>query len=80
MSVTASQLRQNIYRLLDQVLESGEPLEITRKGRTLRLVPDEPASRLAKIRGNPHAIVGDPEELVEIDWSAHWDADRAVQP
>lgn len=72
MSVTASQLRQDIYRLLDQVLESGEPLEIVRKGRRLRLVPDNSISRLDRIVGNPLAIPGDPGELVSIDWSDGW--------
>jgi hypothetical protein len=80
MAVTASQLRQDIYRLIDQVLETGEPLEVERKGRRLRLIPEEPVSRLERIGGNPKAIVGDPEDLVSIDWSASWDADRAVEP
>jgi hypothetical protein len=80
MSVTASQLRQDIYRLLDQVLSTGEPLEIERKGRTLRLVPDEPAGRLSRIQTHPGAINGDPEELVSLDWSPEWDAGRALRP
>lgn len=69
MGVTASQLRQDIYRLLDQVLDTGEPLEIVRKGRRLRLVPDEPVDRLDRIVGNPDTIVGDPDEFVSIDGS-----------
>ncbi|QDP98321.1 type II toxin-antitoxin system Phd/YefM family antitoxin [Microlunatus elymi] len=80
-TVTASELRQNIYRLLDQVLDSGEPLEISRKGRLLRLVADEPrGDRLAGIHTNPNVIVGDPDDLVSIDWSGEWDADRQVRP
>lgn len=79
--VTASQLRQNIYRLIDHVLDTGEPLEINRGGRRLRLVSDEPApDRLAAIDTKPDVIVGDPEELVSLDWSGEWDADRQVQP
>lgn len=79
MPVSASELRQNIYRLIDQVLATGEPLVIERKGRTLRLVTDEPTGRLARIQPHPEAIVGDPEELVTIDWSEEWDADRTLQ-
>ncbi|MDN5853820.1 MAG: type II toxin-antitoxin system Phd/YefM family antitoxin [Actinomycetia bacterium] len=79
--VTLSQLRQNVYRLIDHVLDTGEPLEINRKGRRLRLVLDEPqGDRLAAIHTNPNAIVGDPEELVSLDWSGEWDADRQIQP
>ena len=35
-------VRQNIYQLLDQVLDTGVPLEIERKGRKLRIVPEPP--------------------------------------
>ena len=77
--VTPSQLRQNIYRLIDQVLDTGEPLSINRKGRLLRLVPDEPQpDRLAAIHTNPDVIVGDPEDLVSLDWTDQWDADRQL--
>jgi len=78
-TVTASQLRQDVYRLLDEVLETGEPLEIRRKGRTLRVMPETPRSRLDLIRPNLNLIVGDPEDLVgptPIDW----DPDRALEP
>lgn len=79
--VTPSQLRQDIYRLIDRVLDTGEPLEIERKGRRLLLMPEEPAAdRLAAIHTNPGVIVGEPEELVSLDWSGEWDADRQVQP
>ncbi len=72
MAVSASQLRQDVYRLLDRVLESGVPLEIERKGRRLRIIPDDGGSRLDRIRGNPDAIVGDPDDLVSLDWSTDW--------
>ncbi len=78
--MTPSQLRQDIYRLIDRVLETGEPLEIERKGRRLRLVPEEPVDRLSRIRVDPGVIKGDPEDLVSIDWSTEWDVDRAVTP
>lgn len=79
-TVTASQLRQDVYRLLDQVLETGEPLEISRKGRTLRVVADQPTSWLERITPIPDLIHGDPEDLVHVDWSGEWDADRALNP
>ena len=78
--VTPSQLRQDIYRLIDRVLETGEPLEIERRGRRLRLIADEPVDRLSLIRTDPNLIVGDPEDLVHVDWSPEWDADRSIEP
>ena len=73
MTVTASKLREDIYRILDAVIETGEPVEIERKGRVLRIVAEpRPASRLARIRKRPGMINGDPRDLAEIGWSAHW--------
>lgn len=72
MVLTASQLRQNIYRLLDEVLATGVPLEVERRGRRLRIVADETSSRLDHLVAHPGTIVGDPDDLVHMDWSAHW--------
>ena len=72
MVVTASELRQNIYKLLDRVLESGEPLEIERNGRRLRVVPLDAPPKLDRLAEHPGYIVGDPEELVHVDWSGEW--------
>jgi prevent-host-death family protein len=72
MVVTASELRQNVYRLLDQVLRTGEPIEIERGGRRLRIVSIEPPDKLSRLEPHPDTIVGDPEELVHLDWSGEW--------
>jgi prevent-host-death family protein len=75
MAVTASELRQNIYRLLDRVIETGVPLEIERRGRRLRVVPAEVVSKLDRLVGHPESVVGDPEGFVHIDWSGEWRPD-----
>ena len=75
MAVTATELRQNIYKLLDQVLESGIPLEVELKGRRLRVVSAETLSKLDRLVPHPDAIEGDPEDFVHIDWSGEWRPD-----
>ncbi len=72
MSVSASELRQNIYQLLDEVLETGVPVEVERRGRRLRIVPEETPSKLARLAPHPGTITGDPEDLVHVDWSSEW--------
>lgn len=72
MAITASELRAQIYKLLDEVLESGKPLEIERKGKLLRIVPAEPAAKLAKLVRRDEAVTGDPGDLVHLDWSSEW--------
>jgi len=71
MRVSASKLRENIYSILDEVLESGVPVEIKRKGKLLRIVPEKPKSKLSRLKKRD-CIVGDPEDLVHMDWLEHW--------
>lgn len=67
-----SALRANLYRLLDRVLETGEPLEIERKGARLRIATLEGGDRLARLRPHPGYLPGDPEDIVHLDWSGEW--------
>jgi prevent-host-death family protein len=71
MKLSAAKLRQNLFRVLDEVLEKGTPVEIERKGKILKIVPKESDSKLTNLE--PHdTIIGDPERLVNIDWSKEW--------
>jgi prevent-host-death family protein len=71
MPVTASKLRENIYRILDEVLDTGVPVEIERRGKLLRLVPAKPASKLSNLKPRRY-LRADPERLVHMDWSGEW--------
>jgi len=75
MKVTATELRANLYRILDRVLDTGEAVEVERKGRRVRLVPGESPTGddlLARLTPHPDYIVGDPDDLVHLDWSDAW--------
>lgn len=52
--------------------EAGEPLEMERNGRRLRLIPDERPARLAALEPHPGTIDGQPEDLLGLDWSKEW--------
>ncbi len=72
MVVTASSLRQDIYRILDHVLATGEPVIIERGGRRLRIVAEAPSSKLARLVDRRDAVMGDSGDLVDIEWSQEW--------
>ena len=72
MKVTATQLRANIYAILDQILATGESVDIERNGRIIRLQPVANTPRLTVREASPPYIVGDPDDLVELDWSQEW--------
>lgn len=71
MKTTATALRKDLYNLLDRVLETGEPIEVERNGRIVRLVPGRPPSRFDRLIRRD-VIVGDPDELIHMDWSSEW--------
>lgn len=75
LATTASKLRANIYRMLDEVLETGQPLEIERNGKTLVIAPKEELSIWERLPRREGFIVGDPDELIHIDWSSEWNPD-----
>ena len=74
MAWTASKLRENVYKVLDQVLETGEPVEIVRRGRMLRIeaVGAPKKRKLADLPKRPDALLAAPETLVHLDWSKEW--------
>ncbi len=72
MPITASKLRENIYRVLDQILETGVPIEIERRGKLLKIVPVEAPRKLDNLVARPDFLPGDPEDIVSLDWSGEW--------
>jgi prevent-host-death family protein len=74
-SITPTELRQNLYNLLDQVLETGIPLEINRKGKRLRIAPVETLDKLQCLVSRPGVINGDPEDLVSLQWEGEINLD-----
>jgi len=67
MRVTASRLRANIYRILDEALATGVPVEVVRKGALLKIVPQAPGSKLGRLKKRT-GFRGDPDEIIGIDW------------
>jgi len=74
MAISASALRNNIYKLLDQVLATGQPLEIERKGKRLRIVPEPEPGKMARLVRHA-CLSSDPESIVHMDWSSEWQDD-----
>lgn len=64
MSITA--LRKKLFTVIDQVIETGIPAEIERKGHIVKIVLEEKKSKLDNLKKHT-CIVGDPETLVNLD-------------
>lgn len=70
--MTASALRRDIYRILDRVIETGEPVVVERKGRHIRISAEEAPSRLDSLVLRPDVVIGDSADFVHLDWSSEW--------
>jgi hypothetical protein len=69
--ITASKLRENVYRILDEAIATGKPVEVVRKGTVLTIVPPKRVSKLDKLKKRP-GLCCDPDDIVSIDWSKEW--------
>jgi len=48
VKVPISEFRKNLFQLVDSAL-SGDLVEVTHKGKTIRLVPETPGSKLDRL-------------------------------
>lgn len=70
--LTATELRAKIYRVIDEVAETGVEQEIRRGETSVRIVPSVPAgSRLQNLRRRT-ALNCTPDELVATSWEDSW--------
>jgi antitoxin (DNA-binding transcriptional repressor) of toxin-antitoxin stability system len=54
------------------VIEKGEPVEVVRKGKVLKIVPEKKPSKLDNLKKRATWVVGDPDDIFKIDWSKEW--------
>jgi len=66
--ITVTELRGNIYNLLDEVLNTGIPIEIDKGGKRLRIMPVDKVYKLQNLVSRPDVITGNPDDLVDISW------------
>ncbi len=67
-TVTPTELRANIYNLLEEVLNTGVPIEINKGNRKLKIVPMEKVDKLQNLISRPYVIQGDPDDLAALSW------------
>ena len=71
MTITPSKLRENLYNILDSVIETKEPLEVKRNGQILMIVPEHKKSRLKAIQPKKITSYTD-DELINASWEGEW--------
>ncbi len=71
MQITATQLRQNVYKILDDIFEKGTQVEIKRKGAVFKLTFDQTASKLKNLKKRK-VLTSSPSDIIHMDWSTEW--------
>ena len=71
--ITPSELRQNLYNLLDQVILTGKPVEIKRKNKVLKIIIEQPKLKLDNLKKR-EVMNCKPDEIINNDWEKEWKA------
>lgn len=72
MPISLTKLRADLYKIVDQVIETGIPVEIERGGSKVKIVAVQKKSKLANLKVHPGTMVGNPNDFVHLDWSSEW--------
>jgi hypothetical protein len=67
-TVTFTEFQKNIYNLLDEVLNTGIPIEIKKGDKKLKILPVGKVNKLENLVSRPNVINGNPGDLVDISW------------
>jgi len=64
-SISLTALRSNLFKIVDDIIKTGNPVEIERNGHRLKIILEEKRRKLDNLK--PHdCIVGDPDDLLQI--------------
>ena len=79
MALSISKLRADIYKIVDGILETGEAVEISRKGRRLLLILEERVggSRGRRLSGlkRREGLNCSAQELIDTSWESLWEGE-----
>jgi len=70
MTITPTEFRRNLFKYLDSVIKSNEPLDIDRNGTILKIVPPKKKSKFDKLKVHENVINGD--DIIKNSWEKEW--------
>jgi hypothetical protein len=68
MVISPTEFRKNLYKLLDQILRSGQPIEIEWAGGSVLVLPKNQASKLSRLVKRK-GFKGTTDRIAGMDWS-----------
>lgn len=76
MQTTLTELRSDLYNKIDHLIETGEFIEIKRKGHTVRITSTKSSSKLSNMVDRKHVIKDQSDELINSDWLSIWNTEN----
>ncbi|MFN7098352.1 MAG: hypothetical protein ACK4PR_12475, partial [Gammaproteobacteria bacterium] len=76
MAITITTLRSNLYKIVDNLIKTGTPIEIERHGKLVKMGVVQKSNKLARLKSHKKVINGDNDDIVHADWSANWHKDK----
>ena len=70
-----TQLRNNLYQEIDQLIATGVPIEIPRKGHIIKIILDDAPSKFSRLKSRKRVVVGDPEAIIYNNHLEGWHGD-----
>ena len=75
MKLTASKLRQDVYKILDKIILTGNAVEIERNGSILKIIPVKRSySKLSKLKRRK-VTDENSDNFTHVDWTEEWKVD-----
>ncbi|MBI5141620.1 MAG: type II toxin-antitoxin system Phd/YefM family antitoxin [Nitrospirae bacterium] len=68
----ATAFRANLYKIIETIADTGVPVDVELKGKTVRIVPIESRRKLDRLVKHPDYLKCDPDDVVHMDWSEEW--------
>ena len=68
----ATNLRKNLFRILDRAARTGKSVEIESKGRKFKIIALEQPDKFANLQKHPDVFSGDLDSLIDISWMTEW--------
>jgi len=72
--ITLTELRGNLYQLIDQTIETGTPIEIERKGHFLKIVLEKAPAKMERLIARPETVTQADDDLLHTNWLENWDS------
>lgn len=72
MSLSLMKLRTDLYKVIDQIIETGNPIEVIRNGHKIKIILADRPTKLERLVRRENIINGDRDSIIHNDWVSKW--------